>query len=820
MSLDLNRVIAALPHEWIVLDAAGHILETYNTHLFTPGEYIYDQISPTDHEQLAQALQNTFDQSTSHSCEVTRKGAPEQHCRFDIHLIDNETEDQILFVAELKHHTTAFPRLADTYGRITYDRKRDIVLHIDELSRSLLRLSQDHQQRWYDLEAVHPDDRKSVETYHKRIVRHADNVSLPSHLQFRIQIDTDLYWLDAIIHTGATADIVDIEIGRVQGIPSVINQNSTVFAETLIDALPGFVLVYDFDQNRTIYTSPSVEQFLGMSIFGLPDSTLFSRVHPDDLDRMIAYGYNTLPRLQDGKIATIEIRIADADGNWRWCLSRDAVLTRRADGSVKQIIGIIIDITEQKETEAELRHAWRRFQSVFENTTDAIFISNWGNRYTDATLIDVNAQGTELMGYSKEEIMTLSPVQPLPEDEIPAAIARREAITRGESQSELVERRALRKDGSEFTIESLSVLVRDDDGKPIEMIVFARDITERKRQQKALEAALEAAEAAAQSKSAFLANMGHELRTPLNAIIGYAEILKAESTSAEQQTWSERIIRNSRHLLYIINDILTAARLDINAEIPILNTPFDLTTIVNDIMLILQPVAAQKQIRLCVDIQLGEGLTLEGDVVKIRQIITNLLHNAVKFTDSGAVCLKARIYEDHELELTIVDTGPGMTEEQLNSVFTRFFHPDPSKPGAGLGLAITHEYVEILGGTIAIRSELGVGTEFTLRIPVTIREAVSLPTYQQANTETGMPYIAIDTYPMPDLSLFEHISQTWLRQLHTSAKIADNTQTKQLIEEIQETHPQLAQHLYQIIDLFLLVPLSRHIAPILSHDDA
>jgi PAS domain S-box-containing protein len=234
---------------------------------------------------------------------------------------------------------------------------------------------------------------------------------------------------------------------------------------------------------------------------------------------------------------------------------------------------------------------------------------------------------------------------------------------------------------------------------------------------------------ASTAKSRFLANMSHELRTPLNAIIGLTEMMREEATGPEHADFAEpleRVQRAGKHLLQLINDILDlskieAGKLDLSLE------ALDVETLVRDVVQTAQPLAAKNRNTLKLDVA-GDVGAVHADPMRLRQILLNLLSNACKFTEAGAVTMAARPVED-KVELAVSDTGIGMTAEQQAKLFTEFTQADSSTTrkygGSGLGLAICRRLAEMMGGSIAVESAPGRGSTFTLSLPRTAGSAAS-----------------------------------------------------------------------------------------------
>ena len=238
-----------------------------------------------------------------------------------------------------------------------------------------------------------------------------------------------------------------------------------------------------------------------------------------------------------------------------------------------------------------------------------------------------------------------------------------------------------------------------------------------------LEAAKEAAESANRAKSSFLAHMSHELRTPLNAILGFSGLLREGVTSTKQQTDLDIITRSGEHLLSLIDDVLDVARIEAGRSVVEIAS-CDLKHLVHDVTDMVRMRASAKGLTLVVDQSREFPRFVETDSRKLRQVLLNLLGNAVKFTEKGSVTLRlgaARASASNPwlLTLEVEDTGPGISPEDQSRIFEPFVQAGKSsrQKGTGLGLAITRQFVEMLGGSIRVTSASGAGSIFHVEIP-------------------------------------------------------------------------------------------------------
>jgi signal transduction histidine kinase len=258
-------------------------------------------------------------------------------------------------------------------------------------------------------------------------------------------------------------------------------------------------------------------------------------------------------------------------------------------------------------------------------------------------------------------------------------------------------------------------------------VVIIQDVTERVAREEALREALKQAEVASQAKSDFLASMSHELRTPLSAIVGYMDLMEGEMVGAVaplQKTFLGRVKTAARHLISVIEEILTFSRVEAGKE-PVSVEVVDVHAIVRDVEEMFLPQALRKGIELQMTVP-DEPVTLSTDATKLRQILINLIGNALKFTDEGSVDLSTLVAES-TVTFVIRDTGPGIDAADLIRIFDPFTQVDQSlrrtKGGTGLGLPVSRRLAHLLGGDLTVESAPGEGATFTLRLPYEIQSA-------------------------------------------------------------------------------------------------
>ena len=314
-----------------------------------------------------------------------------------------------------------------------------------------------------------------------------------------------------------------------------------------------------------------------------------------------------------------------------------------------------------------------------------------------------------------------------------------------------------RRGGEDFPVFLSTSVVRNEKNEPIALIGVAVDITARKQQERQLVEAREAAEAAARTKSQFLAAMSHEIRTPMNGVIGMTELLLNTQLTAEQRDFVETIHLSGENLLTIINDILDFSKID-SGKIELEFSPFNVRIAAEEVLKLLTTKAAEKGLELVYRVESKVPAYVEGDETRFKQVLINLVGNAIKFTHRGQVTVHVvtrNMTPDRNFELVceVRDTGIGIPADKLNRLFKAFSQVDSSTNrrfgGTGLGLAISYGLVELMGGRIDVHSILGRGSTFRFSIKaregVPVEAPAALAAAADGRTETqGKTTIVVD----------------------------------------------------------------------------
>ncbi len=496
---------------------------------------------------------------------------------------------------------------------------------------------------------------------------------------------------------------------------------------TLIDNIPDHIFVKDAG-SRFIVNNVAHMHSLGTSsqeeLAGKMDADF---VAPELAERYYA-DEQGIVRSGQALIGREEF-IVDPKDREQWFLTTKVPL-RDIEGDVVGLVGISRDITERKWAEEALRESEERYRSLVETTSDWIWEVD-----RDATFTYSNPKVRDILGYDPEELVGKSMYDLM----VPDEEKRIHSIFRDARDSRpnpfRLENVNQHKDGRLVVLEESGVPILDVYGNHLGYRGISRDTTVRKRAEETLQRAKQAAEKAQraaeeanQAKSQFLATMSHELRTPLNGILGYAQILKRDLSTNQNQLDGLNIIEQSGHdLLVLINDILDLAKVE-SGRVDLHKMGFDLRAFLQGISEMIRIRAEYKGLYFRTKFVLGDDekegeelpIGVHGDERRLRQVLFNLLDNGIKFTDEGDVTFEVERLDSADtgsllLRFTIKDTGIGMSPEELSIVFEPFQQAGDQRRqtrGTGLGLTISRNLIELMGSELHVESRLGEGTTF------------------------------------------------------------------------------------------------------------
>ncbi len=568
---------------------------------------------------------------------------------------------------------------------------------------------------------VHPDERADVRRryaealenraqaalYDTRIVRRDGAVRILRNI-------VEYFWseTDELLRINGTSQDVTENLAAANKLAR--SERSLVNAQRI-----AHIGSWDWDvETDTLYWSDEIYRIYGMepAEFVPSPTALLERVHPDDRERLEAdvdaalRGERPLDNLH---------RIILPSGTIRTLHEQGEVIFS-SDGKPLQITGAVQDVTESKRATVELE----RSESSLAQAQRIANIGSW-----EADLVTGEFRwssglyalaGLDPTKHKPDTDLFLSLIHP---DDRAAVVQATNHALAGDDENLSGSYRLVRPDGIERVVQSEIGFIKDQAGGTVGVIGSLQDVTEQLETERALKAALDAAHTADTAKSEFLANMSHELRTPLNAIIGFADILASEKMAPAMTPRDREYARDIRdsglHLLEIINDVLDFSRVEAGRA-DIQHEPIDTNALMAWVVKLLEKKAVEKGLRLTIDVAPEAG-QFRGDARLMRQTLLNLVGNAIKFTLSGEVSLKATKTSDQALILSVSDTGIGMRPADIPAALTPFTQLENSLQrhyeGVGLGLPLAKRFVELHGGEFDVTSEPSMGTTVTIKLP-------------------------------------------------------------------------------------------------------
>lgn len=432
----------------------------------------------------------------------------------------------------------------------------------------------------------------------------------------------------------------------------------------------------------------------------------------------------------------VSYRIKNKSGQIVW-LDTFLYAEYNRDGRVQCINQLCIDITDIKKKEEEYRKTQERYNLAITAIKDGIW--DWDLIIDD---IFLSKAFLEIIGYEKSEIKDFrkfwfDEVHPDEREELYKAL---QDHIEGKTDVFVSLHRIKHKKGDWIWVESKGKCFRDEKGKAYRFLGTLTDISERKRNEEDIINARKEAENALKTKAEFLATMSHEIRTPMNAVIGMSGLLMETELTEEQREFADTIRLSGDHLLTIINDILDFSKIE-SERLTLEEQPFELSSCVEDVYDLMGPRALAKRLDLLYQIDSQIPHIIVGDITRLRQILGNLVSNAIKFTDFGevftSVDLIKRDGDDLLLSFSVKDTGIGIHEEKKKKIFEAFSQADSSTTrrygGTGLGLAISSKLVELMNGEIWVESDFGKGSTFHFTINVKASKQQITKLYQSGH---------------------------------------------------------------------------------------
>jgi PAS domain S-box-containing protein len=510
-------------------------------------------------------------------------------------------------------------------------------------------------------------------------------------------------------------------------------------ADEFLDSLP--VMVWETDKdNAIVYANKYTfdifgyrpEELIGKAKTELLDDVETDRIHkfidPIIKDRKKYHITGMRAKGKDGKVTLIEsnaVPIFDSENRWSGYRGVDRIVELSLSASTEnEGLNAYLERRVAERTQA-FQRVIERYKTVQMRLEMVLWAANQGVWDWDLVKdkIFYNENWFNLLGYKRREFPNLEKAwrQLIHPDDIPYALKAMEDHYSGAKPYYEVEYRMKKKTGEyAWILDKGRIVSYGKDLTPLRMVGIHSDITPRRAFEEELKRAKEAAENANRSKSEFLSNVNHELRTPLTIIMGLAETLLME-LPVEKKDFPKKILRNSQQLLRLINDVIDLSKIEAG-KFSLEKKPFQLSEVIDFIHQSFSHEIEKKGLSFIVG---NLSKELIGDSLRLKQVLTNLVANAMKFTKSGCIKLSCNLVaesvNEETIEFCIEDTGIGIPETALNKIFERFYQIDSSNhrrySGTGLGLSIVKELVDMMNGTIWVKSVIGTGTVFFLRIP-------------------------------------------------------------------------------------------------------
>ncbi|MCH8534651.1 MAG: PAS domain S-box protein, partial [Flavobacteriaceae bacterium] len=439
-------------------------------------------------------------------------------------------------------------------------------------------------------------------------------------------------------------------------------------------------------------------------------------IHPDDLNK---YNSEMAKHLRgETKYYQSEIRLKAKNGDYKWILDRGKVISYDRNGIPEKVYGTHRDITKEKLTEVKLKDNLKRFKTIFDFSPVGMVLVD----YYSGNFIEVNNTTLKLTGYEKDEFLKLNLWNLAKDKTEEDHIKLKTLATEGNFMP--YEKEIVKKDGKAFIGLLQGKLFESTEGKK-RVLSIITDITKDKKIALELRQKTLQAKRANRAKTEFLANMSHEMKTPLNGIIGFSDLITNSNLNETQRMYMHTIKSSAQTLKGLISDVLDFSKIEAG-KLALDITAVSIEQLVREVVHVVQHLAFEKGLLFILDIPLQLPEIIYIDQLKTKQVLINLINNALKFTDEGFVKLSLETKKINEkslnLCLRVTDSGAGIKKENIHKILDAFTQEDSSinrqKGGTGLGLAISNKFIQLMGSEIIIESELNKGSQFGFKVCV------------------------------------------------------------------------------------------------------
>jgi len=597
------------------------------------------------------------------------------------------------------------------------------------------------------LSAVHPDDRARVDAAWQAALQGA-----PYAIDHRIVVNGETRWVRERAELEFDADgQLAAGVGTVQDITREVESDAALRASEMrfrgIFERANVGIAFGDAEGNIIACNTALAEMIGHDSADALIGTNFGVItHPDDLPADLAYFAEIKAGQRDEY--RLEKRYLRRNGGVTW-VDLSVATIRETNGKLVNFVAMVVDISTRKRTEVEYR-------AILDTTMDGFWMTDLKGRF-----LEMNAAYCELIGYSRDELLSMA-IPDIEAIEHPEETrAHIEAIlVSGHDRFETLHRH---KDGHLIDVEVSVNYLAVEDGR---LVVFLRDITQRKQAERTLIEAKQAAEVANRAKSEFIANMSHEIRTPMNAILGLTQLVLDSELSPRQKDFLKKAHTSARALLGILNDILDYSKIEAG-RLDIESVPIAIEDVLRGVADLFSARIEEKGLELFIEIDPSLPARVLTDPLRLTQILNNLVGNAIKFTEAGEIHIKAKAGERTQDQITLLfsvrDTGIGLPKAQVDRLFQAFTQADASITrrygGTGLGLAISQRLIQLMHGDIEVSSVEGGGATFTFTLRAgLVAEAENGAAQQDLRALGGRRVLVVDDQPTARAILLQLIS--------------------------------------------------------------